>query len=47
MRRSQMKMRQARAAARLADDSRFIVSESLTPFSRFHHGAAAADWRHG
>ncbi len=32
--------RPARAAA---DDSGFIVSESLTPLSRFHHGAGGAD----
>jgi hypothetical protein len=27
----------------LADDSGFIVSESLTPLSRFHHGGGSAD----
>ena len=30
-----------------ADDSGFIVSETLTPLSRFHHAAGAADWGQG
>jgi hypothetical protein len=38
-----MTIRSARAAANPANDSGFIVSESLTPLSRFHHGAGAAD----
>jgi hypothetical protein len=40
-------MRSARPAADPADDSGFIVSETLTPLSRFHHGAGAADLGQG
>jgi hypothetical protein len=40
-------MRLARAAPDAADDSGLIVSETLTPLLRFHHGAGAADWGQG
>ena len=38
-----MTVRLARVAPDGAGDSGLIVSESLTPLSRFHHGGAGAD----